>query len=182
MNSSYYNLLSPAHATFARDLVVMGHEVGLHYDVNFLEAFPREAWCDLIHVQAGLLGELSGKKVTTIAMHQPGLNGDDPLRNTGDFLNAYDDRFYRDMPYVSDSCRAWWDHAWEMFSAGNTPSRLQLALHPINWDECDRDRETIFSSIHGDLARSIELAGGELLEKIASHEGVLQHVARNERG
>lgn len=179
LNGGYYNLLSPEHATFARELAAMGHEVGLHYDVNFLEAFPRETWGELIRMQAALLGELGGTKVVSIAMHQPGLNGEDPLRDCGDFFNAYDDRFYRDMPYVSDSCRAWWDHAWEMFSSGKTPARLQLALHPINWAERDRDREAIFSSLHSALALSVEAAGNELLDKIAKHQGVLQHIARN---
>lgn len=181
LNGFYYNLLNPQHATVARRLIAMGHEVGLHYDVNFLEAFPREKWGELIRMQAALLGELSGFRVMTIAMHQPGLNGDDPLRHSGDYLNAYDDRFCRDMPYVSDSCRAWWDPAWEMLASGNTPPRLQLALHPINWAEHDRDREAIFSSLHRDLARSIEAAGDELLDKIGKHHGVLQHIARSRR-
>ena len=182
LNGCYYNLLSPEHATFAHELAAMGHDVGLHYDVNFLEAFPREKWRELIGMQATLLSELSGARVTTIAMHQPGLNGEDPLRHSGEFLNAYDDRFYRDMPYVSDSCRAWWDHAWDMFSSGKTPARLQLALHPINWAEHDRDRETIFGSLHRDLAHGIGVSGDELLEKITKHQGVLQHIARNGRG
>jgi hypothetical protein len=93
-------------------------------------------------------------------------------------MNAYDDRFYRDIPYFSDSCRAWWDPAWEMLTSGDTPPRFQLALHPINWAEHDRDRETIFATLHSNLARTVESAGDELLRRIAEHRGVLQHQAR----
>ena len=178
LNGLYYNMLSPEHGTFGRRLAAMGHEVGLHYDVKFLEAFPRQKWRDLIRMQATLLGKLSGTRVTAIAMHQPGLNGEDPMRHTGQYMNAYDDRFYRDIPYFSDSCRAWWNPAWEMLTSGHTPPRFQLALHPINWAEHDRDRATIFETLHSNLARSVQSAGNELLQRIAEHRGVLQHQAR----
>jgi len=182
LNGIYYNMLSPEHATFGRRLAAMGHEVGLHYDVKFLQEFPRQKWRDLIRTQAALLGKLSGTRVTAIAMHQPGLNGEDPMRNTGQYMNAYDDRFYRDMPYFSDSCRAWWDPAWEMLTSVATPPRFQLALHPVNWAENDRDRETIFGNLHSNLARTVESAGDELLRRIAEHRGVLQHLARGTKG
>jgi hypothetical protein len=178
MNGMYYNLLSPEHASFPARLIALGHEVGLHYDINFLEAFPRSRWPELIRTQAMLLGDLSGARVTAIAMHQPGLNGEDPLRATQEYMNAYADRFYREMPYFSDSCRAWWDSAWEMLASGCAPPRFQMALHPINWAERDRDRETIFRSLHRDLARTLESAGDELLRRIAEHPGVIQHQAR----
>jgi hypothetical protein len=51
-------------------------------------------------------------------------------------------------------------------------------LHPINWAEHDRDRETIFGTLHSNLARTVESAGDELLRRIAEHRGVLQHQAR----
>jgi len=51
-------------------------------------------------------------------------------------------------------------------------------LHPINWAEHDRDRETIYRTLHSDLARTVESAGDELLRRIAEHRGVLQHRAR----
>jgi hypothetical protein len=65
-----------------------------------------------------------------------------------------------------------------MLNSGATPPRFQLALHPINWAEQDRDRETIFATLHSNLARSVESAGDELLRRIAEHRGVLQHQAR----
>jgi hypothetical protein len=65
-----------------------------------------------------------------------------------------------------------------MLTSGGTPPRFQLALHPINWAEHDRDRETIFGTLHSNLARTVESAGDELLRRIAEHRGVLQHQAR----
>lgn len=173
----YYNLLDPAHAGVPRRLIDLGHEVGLHYDVNLLYRFAGRS-AEILRLQMSLLEVLSGSAVLSIAMHQPGLNGEDPLRETGGFLNAYDDRFFRQMPYISDSCRAWRDSAWSILESGPLPPRFQLALHPINWSEENRDRVKVFRSVHGELARAIETAGEDLLDKIQRHPGVLEHQAR----
>jgi hypothetical protein len=177
--TSYYNLLAPEHAHVAQTLVALGHEVGLHYDVRSFLPFPRADWPRLLRAQATLLGELAGQPVTSIAMHQPALHGDDPFRgeNVG-FLNAYDDRFIRETTYVSDSCRAWRNDGWSMISSGAFPPRLHLCLHPINWGDTDRDRDTIFRDVHDGLMTSTATARDELLAKIACHSGVLEHEAR----
>jgi hypothetical protein len=178
--TAYYNLLAPEHAGFARELVAMGHEVGLHYDVRSFLPFPRHDWRRLLLAQATLLGEVAGQPVASIAMHQPALHGDDPFRGEDHgFLNAYDDRFTREMTYVSDSCRAWRNSGWSMLATGAFPQRLHLSLHPINWGESDRDRETIFREVHDALTAAMAAARDELLANIACHSGVLEHEARS---
>jgi len=178
VNSTYYNLLAPPHAHVPSALVDLGHEVGLHYDVRSLHPFPRERWDRLLDAQAALLEELSGRPIASVAMHQPGLHGDDPFRQTTRYLNAYADRFTKDMPYISDSCRAWRDIAWRVLADGPLPPRLQLALHPINWADEDRDRFTIFREMHLDLANAVLSEGEDLLAKIAVHPAVVEHNAR----
>lgn len=178
--TSYYNLLAPEHAHVAPTLVRLGHEVGLHYDARSFLPFPRSEWPRLLRAQATLLAELAGAPVTSIAMHQPALHGADPFagEETG-FLNAYDARFTRDAVYISDSCRAWRNAPWAMLSgAEELPPRMQLALHPINWSERDRDRVAIFHEVHEELLRNVAAARDELLAKIACHAAVLEHEAR----
>jgi hypothetical protein len=181
LNGFYYNLLDPKHAQVPARLADLGHEVGLHYDVNFLYRFAESRWEDLIGVQAGVLEALSGRPVVSIAMHQPGLVGDDPLRHRTHYLNAYDDRFFRDMCYLSDSARAWRDAAWNLLVEGPLPPRVQLALHPINWGPTDRTRDAIFTGIHAGLADEIHAAGRVLRDQIDRHAGVVEHEARLER-
>jgi hypothetical protein len=183
LNGFYYNLLDPRYATVASQLVELGHEVGLHYDVNFLHRFPDRDWPRLMQMQADVLTTLSGQPVVSIAMHQPGLHGADPLRNRSDlpFLNAYDDRFARSMTYLSDSCRAWRNATWELLTSGPLPKQLQLALHPLNWGRVDRDRQAIFDDVHATLAHEIEAAGKELMAQIERHQAVVEHTARERR-
>jgi hypothetical protein len=177
----YYNLLAPEHAHVARRLAELGHEVGLHYDVNSFRPFPCAEWRNLLRAQADLLSELAGAGVVSIAMHQPALNGEDPFKVDSGFINAYHSQFVRDTVYVSDSCRAWRNGGWSMLQSGVIPRRLQLCLHPINWSERDRDRVSIFRSVHDELIAGIRHAGDELQAKIASHDGVLEHERRVER-
>jgi hypothetical protein len=181
LGSDYYNLLSGQHAGFPRSLVALGHEVGLHYDVRLLRAFPRESWAGLLRGQAALLGELSGAPVVSVAMHQPGLHGLEPPSTQG-FLDAYEDRFFREIEYVSDSCRAWRDRGWAMVSGGPVTPRLQLVLHPVNWGARDAPRGAIYEGIHLRRRRELRGLGRELQAQIAVHEGVLEHEARRTRG
>lgn len=179
VGSDYYNLLSPQDSHIARTLTGLGHEVGLHYDVNTFLPFPRSEWLRLLHAQAALLSDLAGAPVRSIAMHQPALNGADPFAEEPlPYLNAYAPRFTRDATYVSDSCRAWRDDGWAMFADSRLPPHLQLCLHPINWNDIDRDRVALFRSLHSDAAERVVLRGEHLLEKIACHSGVLEHEAR----
>jgi len=100
LNGLYYNMLSPEHGTFRTSTGRNGSRSRIALRREILEAFPRKKWRDLIRTQATLLGKLSGTRVTAIAMHQPGLNGEDPMRHTGQYMNAYEDRFYRDNPLL----------------------------------------------------------------------------------
>jgi hypothetical protein len=134
---------------------------------------------EIIHAQVALLETLSGAPVRSIAMHQPGLSGPDPLRGRDEYLNAYDDRFVRSIPYIADSCRAWRDSAWQILNEGPLPNRFQLALHPINWSKHDRSRMQIFRTVHRDLTAAIDEAGRVLLEQIRNHPAVLEHEQRS---
>ena len=118
----------------------------------------------------------------SIAVHQPALVGEDPLRGRTRFLDAYEDRFFKEMAYVSDSCRAWRDAAWRMLATGPLPQRLQLVLHPVNWGPEDRDRIAIFAGVHAELRARLDEAQRDLAEKVARHSGVLEHEARLRRG
>src|SRR5882724_8249832 len=82
-NGLYYNMLSPEHGTFGRRLAAMGHEVGLHYDVKFLEAFPRQQWGGLTPHQATLPGKPRGSGVRGNPMEPPGPKGGGPKGGAG---------------------------------------------------------------------------------------------------
>ncbi len=175
----YYNLLEPETAGLPRRLLDLGHEVGLHYDVRLLRSFPRRDWDRVLDAQVDLLTGLGVPAVVSIARHQPALTGhEDPFAHRTEYLNAYEDRFVRHTTYVSDSCRAWRDAAWEALSEGPLPDRLQLLLHPVNWAEADRSREEIFAGVRRDFILRFDAIHAELMQRIAEHSGVKEHESR----
>lgn len=133
-----YNLLEKNSATTLRKISKLGHEIGLHYDVQAYESFGQDLKKTL-QMETKMLEHLLGSRVFSIACHNVSLmSGEDPFRNSTEYINVYDAMFCEN--YVSDSCRAWvlrdlsrllnFEH-----------DKVQLLIHPFLWTEdvCGRD-------------------------------------------
>lgn len=180
LGGRHYNLLAPEHCGLPARLTALGHEVGLHYDVAALA--PPEAGPQLrertLRAQAELLATLAGAPVRSIAMHNPSVRGEDPFRSHSGFLNAYADRFAREIAYASDSGGAWRDATVAALSGQAPPARLQLLIHPFFWGEAHADR---WGRLSGFAARrAASLAEREAATRAAwtHHAGVREHDAR----
>jgi peptidoglycan/xylan/chitin deacetylase (PgdA/CDA1 family) len=178
LSTPYYNLLSEQYLDFPRRLVEMGHEVGLHYDVRVYTAFGRDRLLEALESHSFLLAKLSGKRVKSIAMHNPSISGEDPFRSIKQFINAYDDQYTKEIMYLSDSCGAWRDEAVSVLEIGNIPSCLQLLIHPLFWDRETANRwarlDEFMQSKVITLREDIQRVKGMW----AQHPGLLQHDRR----
>ena len=128
--------------------------------------------------QADLLALLAGTEVRSIAMHNPSVSGEDPFRTQTGFLNAYSDRFAREIGYASDSCGAWRDQTVAVLTSGALPARMQLLVHPFFWEERHADR---WQRLRGFTERRIAaVAEREAATRAAwsVHAGVREHDAR----
>jgi len=135
LSSPFYNLFSEEYVSFPRMLVEMGHEVGLHYDTRILNLIDQKNPRQVLLAQCNQLSEIADSQVTSISMHQPSVNGEDPFRNISDLVNAYSDDFTKKISYFSDSCGAWSDEFVKLMMEENFPLKLQLLIHPIFWGE-----------------------------------------------
>lgn len=132
LRTEMYNLFSAAGQNALQRLVVLGHQVGLHFDAALYppERADLEAAADR---ECAVLEGLTGQRVETISFHRPapalqGLSGLFAGR-----LHAYDPRFFSDIGYCSDSEGRWrFGHplAHEAVADGRA---LQLVTHPIWW-------------------------------------------------
>jgi hypothetical protein len=178
-SSPYYNLLSEEHITFPRRLAEMSHEVGLHYDVKAYAAIRGGKMHETLHTEIQLLSELSGHPVRSIAMHNPSVYGEDPFRDIETFINAYDDRFTKEIAYFSDSGGAWRNEPVDRFGKGDIPPRLQLLIHPLFWGERTADRWERLTFFTRNRFKQIEEEAQRVKEIWASHPGVYEHDRRN---
>jgi hypothetical protein len=131
--TQHYNPLYPANRAVLRQLVDLGHEIGLHYD---LTTYPTDEAAALEHLEweLGILSAVVGCSVRTISMHQPFEGRPDVLRGVEGYIHPHDPRFGDGLTYVSDSCRAWRDESLVHFVGSDNPRRrLLLLTHPEVW-------------------------------------------------
>jgi hypothetical protein len=137
--SGHYNALFPENRLILRSLVDMGHEIGLHYD---LETYPRDAERSISHLEMeiDILSNAIGQPVRTIGTHEP-FKLPDPFLNLNGYVHPQDPRLQKGLVFVSDSCRIWRDKTLLRCFGPDPPSRVLLNTHPELWlDGSIRDR------------------------------------------
>lgn len=132
-----YNILEKDSLETLRKISNLGHEIGLHYDIEAYVEYRKNPF-KVLEQEIQLLGTIICRKVVSVAPHNPSMiSMEDPLHNSK-YINAYDRSLY-DL-YVSDSCRAW-----NLADLSNMLSfkyrKCQLLIHPFLWTKniCKRE-------------------------------------------
>ena len=178
LSGELYNLFSEEWRAVPRQLVALGHEVGLHYDVRAIAKGGASDPAAALRAEAIALGELSGHRVRSIAMHNPSIYGADPFAAEPDFVNAYDPRLSRDIAYYSDSCGAWRDATIEAFRNPPLPNRIQLLIHPFYWAPHAANRWQRLEQWLETVQKQANQRADYYRQIWASHRGVAEHDRR----
>jgi hypothetical protein len=128
----HFNPLYPDNQRILRQIRDLGHEIGLHYDMETYPTDPKQARKHL-DWEVNILSEVAGEPIRTICMHNPHKGQPDPWQEIADYVNPHDPRFREGLLYVSDSCRAWHDESLLTCFGPNPPRRLLLLTHPELW-------------------------------------------------
>jgi hypothetical protein len=161
-----FNPFYPENAAILRELVAMGHRLGLHYD---LTTYPEgdSAGRERLNREVGALGEITGVMPRTICMHNPSLNGEDRFRGIDDYVHPHDPRYADGLLYISDSCRAWRDEELLRCFGEDPPRRLLLNTHPELWFGTDTEDQERF--LEGTLLENtLEQPRAYVLEELRS--------------
>jgi len=95
LTSPFYNVLDPAQSAIVRELVALGHQVGLHFDETAYAPEPCDELSAPVSREADILSDLLGLAVRVVSLHRPServLRGD--VRLPG-LSNTYEARFVR---------------------------------------------------------------------------------------
>jgi len=141
LRSPVYNLMSRHNDRFARQIVALGHHVGLHYDGSFDPGDGRDmnSW---INEEAGIVERLLGVTITTVSFHQPGPAVLNQEVKVNGFINTYDRHDMQHFHYMSDSNKGWKgkDLA-SLFETAEHP-KLHVLIHPMWWVHEDGEMST----------------------------------------
>lgn len=143
-----YNLRAKDDSNTLKEISKLGHEIGLHYDVEAYESYGRDLK-ETLKNEIELLQNLLNRKVFSIACHNPTtVTVEDPFKNITEYVNAYDPEFCRN--YVSDSCRAWYLEDLSRLLNFNY-KKVQLLIHPFLWTEDICKREAVLERLFRDI-------------------------------
>ena len=134
MFTNFYNIGGNTERHLIRELVRLGHNVGLHFDdtVYCSEKDRRSFdYSKAITQEAKILSDIIGEPVKFMSMHRPDKVTLEMDMDTGGIINAYDKIFFDgDIKYVSDSRRHWREDV-DGIIAEKRFNKIQMLVHPF---------------------------------------------------
>lgn len=146
--SSFYNPFEATQAKLIRNIVALGHRIGLHFDSNGVSPSGLDAG---IRSQRQALEDVCGVDVEAVSFHNPKpehLAND--AESYGGLMNAYSRTLMQGVTYSSDS-NGYWRHR-PLIDVLNdaSVSRLQVLTHPGWWQDTEiPPRSRIYRSVYG---------------------------------
>lgn len=127
-----YNLFSEYGMDIIDEMLDLGHEIGLHYDIPIYNRRTEYAHVQLLEIEIASLERLiHGQKTSCISCHNTSILDYDPLRNV--WLKNLSD-FSQFDNFVHDANRIWIDkHLQSLIDV--TFKRHMLLTHPCLWSD-----------------------------------------------
>jgi len=147
----FYNLLEKSQAQIIKNILELGHEIGLHFDAAYYNIQTEQELDELVLREANWLKDWFGVMPKVFSFHNPTEFLISCERNTyGGLLNCYSKTFKSNIPYCSDSNGYWRFRRLRDVLESATDPCLQVLTHPNWWQESPMPpRERIFRSVYG---------------------------------
>ena len=131
LRSPLYNLFSRHSARILRELIRLGHEVGLHFDAAGARG-PERSLAQWVQFELSTLEVLAGTPVSAFSLHQPTQNVIAERLEIPGIVNTYHTEHMKGFHYISDSNRCWRDQdPIQQLEINHGP--IHLLLHPMWW-------------------------------------------------
>ena len=172
---AHYNPFGPPGFAQLREIVALGHRLGLHYDLGFYASNGLDA-TETIRREAAVLEGRFGTRVSLVAEHNPGRATRPDGLELGPLQDAYSPAFTREIKYLSDSCQFWREGCFCGFLDPERHPRLQVLVHPIWWSE---EGHTADEALRAHTASRIATAREEE-RRVFEHYASLEHLGNRE--
>lgn len=150
----FYNLAEASQYLIVREILSLGHDIGLHFDAGFFGEGSEVQLNDLIAREADHLSWLFNVGPVAFSFHNPvATTLTFEADSYGGLINCYSKRFKNEVPYCSDSNGYWrFRRLHDVLSEAKDPC-LQVLTHPGWWqDKPMPSRQRIFRSALGRVA------------------------------
>ena len=150
----FYNLAEASQHLIVKEILSLGHDIGLHFDAGFFGEVSEVQLNDLIAHEADHLSWLFNVGPVAFSFHNPvATTLTFEADSYGGLINCYSKRFKNEVPYCSDSNGYWrFRRLHDVLSEAKDPC-LQVLTHPGWWqDKPMPPRQRIFRSALGRAA------------------------------
>jgi hypothetical protein len=130
LSANSYSLPSRHNADNVRAVRDAGHRVSLHYDPTVYDD-PVAGF----RAERKMFEDLFEVAIDIVSVHRPGDFLNDNNRDLDGCAHTYQDRYFHDMKYLSDSGGRFVTPLVDEFLAGAEGAPLQLLTHPVWWQD-----------------------------------------------
>lgn len=171
----FYNLFDWDIASRVREIIRLGHNIGLHADHGFLCDYfatdeERESF---LCKEKAFMEDLFGQKLVAASFHQPELRNKmgDTMPGYAGMVNTYSAAIVNRYSYCSDSNGHWRYHRLEEVLLDENIDCLQVLTHPAWWTpEVLSPAKRIMRSIDGRAKATWARYCSELVASGREHE------------
>lgn len=128
IGTEFYNPFLYENRKIIKEILQLGHSIGVHFDVANYENNANEDLLNSINDEINILSNIISKPINCISFHRPIkelLN----KKISNDFISAYEERYFKEFSYISDSRFNWKNNPYELIS--NHATKIQCLVHPI---------------------------------------------------
>ena len=159
LHSDFYNLMEAEILRLTREIVGLGHWLGLHFDPAFYGSVGNDAeLAARLEDERRLLCEMVEAPVSAVSFHTPGVWDlvDMKQDELAGMVNAYGTRIRDGYSYVSDSNGYWRFRRLPEVIEEGAVKRMHVLTHPVWWQrEAMSPRKRLLRAIDGRAASTL---------------------------
>lgn len=130
LSTNFYNIFSKQSFKKLQEIILLGHEIGLHFDEKRYDIKNIDEMKRYIKIESSILGKLLNINVKVVSMHRPSSFVLENDINFNNIINTYSSKYFKEMKYISDSRMNWREDPNEIIKSGNH-KKLHILIHPF---------------------------------------------------
>jgi hypothetical protein len=150
LNSDFYNPHSSKNIKFLKEILLLGHEIGLHYDSD--EILETQEPNKKLQENISQLENLINQKISVVSQHNPTVTS--KLKLSDEFIDVRESSTFTTIPYISDSVQNWRSGC--MCNHINNKKILQILVHPIWWTKDSKSRHEILDDLSSSWVEQLD--------------------------
>ena len=137
LRSEFYNIFEKSILTQINEIMNLGHEIGLHFDLSVYKNKTRSEIINNLKWEKKILSELLDREIPVFSFHNPDMTHVSSIEDyrLGGMINAYAKKFKQSYHYISDSNGYWrYLRLYDLLKKADK-KHIQILIHPDWWEK-----------------------------------------------